>query len=103
MTVPDATPGAGEADLDIYRVQIFKRRRPARSRYTSANLVDDGPASSGRLMRQAVKATEPARIALAMRGEPASALLVSRRATPAGKPMFCPGVPPQEAMRAWAA
>jgi len=102
MTVPDATPGAGDDDLEIYRVQIFKRR-PARSRYTSANLVDDGPTSSGRLMRQAVEATEPARIALAMRGEAASALLVSRRATPAGKPMFCPGVPPQEAMRAWAA
>jgi hypothetical protein len=103
MTVPDASPGAGEDDLGIYRVQIFKRRRPARSRYSSASLVDDGPASSGRLMRQAVEATEPARIALAMRGEPASALLVSRRATPAGKPMFCSGVPPQEAMRLWAA
>lgn len=103
MTVPDATPGAGEDDLDIYRVQIYKRRRPARSRYTSANLVDDGPASSGRLMRQAIEATETARVATAMRGEPASALLVSRRATPAGKPMFCPGVPPQEAMRLWAA
>jgi hypothetical protein len=103
MTVPDATPGAGEDDLDIYRVQICKRRRPARSRYSSASLVDDGPDSSGRLMRQAIQATEPARIALAIRGEPASTLLVSRRATPAGKPMFCPGVPPREAMRAWAA
>jgi hypothetical protein len=103
MTVPDDAPGAGEDGLDIYRVRIRKRRRPPRTRHSSANLVDDGPASAGRLMRQAIEATEPARIALAMRGEPTARLLVSRRAQPAGKPMFCLGVPPRATMPLWAA
>ncbi len=103
MTVPSDAPGAGEDDLGIYRVEICKRRRPARFRYTSANLVDDGPASSGRLMRRVIEATEPARIALAMRGEPASRLLVSHRIQPAGKGMFCLGVPPRGSVPVWAA
>ena len=103
MTVPDDMPGAGEDGLDIYRVPVFKRRRPARTRYTSANLVDAGPDSSGRLIRQAIEATAPARITLAALGEPSGRLLVSRRATPAGKSMFCLGVPPGDSMRRWAA
>jgi hypothetical protein len=93
MTVPDASPGAGENDLDIYRVQIYKRRRPARSRYTWASLVDDGPSSPGRLMRQAIEATEPARIAMAMRGEPAGALLAAACTDSRNSPFSPPGLP----------
>ena len=84
MTVPDDMPGAGEDGLDIYRVPVLKRRRPPRTRHTSANLVDDGPDTSGRLIRQAIEATEPARITLAALGEPTARLLASRRASPAG-------------------
>ena len=103
MTVPDDMPGAGEDGLDIYRVPVLKRRRPARTRHTSANLADTGPGTSGRLIRQAIEATEPARITLAALGEPAGRLLVSRRATPAGKSMFCLGVAPGDSVRRWAA
>jgi hypothetical protein len=103
MTVPDDMPGAGEEGLDIYRVPVLKRRHPPRTRYASANLVDAGPDTSGRLIRQVIEATEPARIALAALGEPAGRLLVSRRATPAGKTMFCLGVPPADSLRRWAA
>jgi len=85
MTVPDDMPGAGEDRLDINRVPVLKRRRPSRTRYASANLVDAGPDTPGRLIRQAIEATEPARITLAGLGEPAGRLLVSRRATPAGR------------------
>ena len=101
MTVPDDMPGAGEDDLDIYRVTLFKRRRPARARHSSTNLADAGPGTPGRLIRQAMEATEPARVALAALGDPADRLLVSRRATPAGKTMFCLGVPPGDSVRRW--
>ncbi|HEV8556615.1 MAG TPA: hypothetical protein VGR06_09495 [Actinophytocola sp.] len=103
MTVPSTAPGAGEDELDIYRVEIHKRRRPARSRHTSNNLIDDGPASAGRLMRQAIEATEPARITLGRRGEPTDRLLVARRGSQrSGLPMFPLGVPGQVSMRTWA-
>jgi len=103
MTVPDDMPGAGEDGWDIYRVPVLKRRRPARSRHTSVNLADAGPGTSGRLIRQAIEATESARLTLAALGEPTGRLLVSRRATPAGKSMFCLGVPPRDSVDRWAA
>jgi hypothetical protein len=104
MTVPDDMPGAGEDGLDIYRVPVLKRRRPPRTRHTSANLVDDGPDTSGRLIRQVIEATEPARITLAALGEPTTRLLVSRRDRFRGRQdMFCVGVPPGDSLRRWAA
>jgi hypothetical protein len=103
MTVPDDMPGAGEEGLDIYRVPILKPRRPARSRHSSANLVDAGPGTSGRLIRQVAEATEPARITLAGLGQPTSRLLVSRRDQIHGQQdMFCVGVPAAGAVRQWA-
>jgi hypothetical protein len=83
-------------------VPVLKRRRPARTRHASVNLVDAGPDTSGRLIRQAIEVTEPARITLAAVGEPSGRLLVSRRATPAGKSMFCLGVAPGDSLRRWA-
>jgi hypothetical protein len=86
MAVPDDMPGAGEESLDIYRAGIVKRRRPARARYSSANLPDTGPGSSGRLIRQAIEATQPARITLTALGTPTDRLLVSRRDQFRGRP-----------------
>lgn len=104
MAVPDDVPGAGEESLDIYRAGIVKRRRPARARYSSANLPDTGPGSPGRLIRQAIEATEPARITLAALGAPTGRLLVSRRDQFRGRQdMFCLGAPPGDSMRRWAA
>jgi hypothetical protein len=102
MTVPSTAPGAGDDELDIYRVEVHKRRRPARLRHTSNNLVDDGPGSPGRLMRQAIEATEPAREALRQRGEPSDRLLVSRRGSSARSlGLFHLGAPKQPTMRNW--
>jgi hypothetical protein len=104
MTVPDDMPGAGEESLDIYRAGIVKRRRPARARYSSANLPDTGPGSPGRLISQAIEATQPARIALAALGAPTDRLLVSRRDQFRGRQdMFCLGAPPGDSIRRWAA
>jgi hypothetical protein len=104
MTVPDDMPGAGEESLDIYRAGIVKRRRPVRARYSSANLVDAGPGSPGRLIRQAIEATESARSTLAALGTPTDRLLVSRRDQFRGRQdMFCLGAPPGDSMRRWAA
>lgn len=104
MTVPDNMPGAGEDNLDIYRAGIVKRRRPVRARYSSANLADTGPGSSGRLISQAIEATQPARITLATLGTPTDRLLVSRRDQFRGREeMFCLGAPPGDSMRRWAA
>jgi len=102
MTVPSTSPGAGDEALDIYRVEIHKRRRPARLRRTSNNLVDDGPGSAGRLMREAIEATEAAREALRQRGEPTDLLLVSRRGSSTRSfGMFHLGAPNQATMRNW--
>jgi hypothetical protein len=104
MTVPDDMPGAGEDNLDIYPAGIVKCRRPARVRYSSANLADTGPGSSGRLIRQAIEVTQPARITVAALGSPADRLLVSRRDQFRGRQdMFCLGAPPGDSMRRWAA
>jgi hypothetical protein len=104
MPVPDDMPGAGEEGLDIYHAGIVKRRRPARARYSSANLPDTGPGSPGRLIRQAIEATQPARITLAALGAPTDRLLVSRRDQFRGRQdMFCLGAPPGDSMRRWAA
>ncbi|RKS70669.1 hypothetical protein BZB76_5144 [Actinomadura pelletieri DSM 43383] len=104
MPVPDDAPGMGENGLEIYRTEIYKRRRPAHLRYSSANLVDHGPGSAGRLMRQAIEATEPARLTLELLGRPTDRLLISRRATDAGpgKGVFHLGVPNQLVQRQWA-
>jgi hypothetical protein len=104
MTVPDDMPGAGEDSLDIYRAGIVKRRRPARARYSSANLPDTGPGSPGRLIRQAIEATQQARITLAALGTPTDRLLVSRRDQFRGRQdRFFLGAPPGDSMRRWAA
>ena len=103
MIVPDDMPGAGEDSLDIYRARIVKRRRPARARYSSANLPDTRPGSPGRLIRQAIEATQPARITLAALGVPTDRFLVSRRDQFRGRQdMFCLGAPPGDSMRRWA-
>lgn len=92
MRVPGHDPAVGDDEFDIHLVEIRKRRRPIRLRYTSNNLVDTGPDSPGRLMRQAIEATELARQSLELLGRPTDRLLVSRRAGTPDEP-FCLGIP----------
>jgi hypothetical protein len=104
MRVPAHDPAAGEDDFDIHLVEICKRRRPVRLRYTSNNLADTGPDTPGRLMRQAIEATELARQTLELLGRPTDRLLVSRRACAVEvDDLFCLGVPGASVSARWAA
>ncbi len=102
MRVPDHDPAVGDDEFDIHLVEIHKRRRPVRLRYTSNNLVDTGPDSPGRLMRQAIEATELARQSLELLGRPTDRLLVSRRTGTPEDP-FCEGIPAQSVITRWSA
>ncbi|TWP32698.1 hypothetical protein [Leekyejoonella antrihumi] len=51
MCVPGHDPALGDDEFDVHLVEIHKRRRPVRLRYTSNNLLDTGPDSPGRSKR----------------------------------------------------
>ena len=88
MRTPGHDPAAGD-DVDIYMVEIHKRRRPVRQRYTTNNLLDAGPGSPGRLMSQVIEATELTRRSLDLQGRRTDRLLAWRRAhSPAGHDLF---------------
>ncbi len=85
MDVPDQHPHA-DPDGDgrgagpvVQRVATVKRRRPRHRRHASNNLVDVGPGSAGRAMRQVLAITAPARATLAALGAPTGRLLIARR------------------------
>ncbi|MFJ2721794.1 hypothetical protein [Streptomyces sp. NPDC087437] len=78
MKVPDATPDAGNDKQTIYRVELHKKRRTARMQYETRNLADWGANSPGRLIAQAIEATEPARQALGSVGGATDRLIVWR-------------------------
>ncbi|MDT2006895.1 hypothetical protein FXW78_54630 [Rhodococcus opacus] len=100
MHVPGHDPAVGDDEFDIQLVEIHKRRRPVRLRYTSNNLVDTGPDSPGRLMRHAIEATELARQTLELLGRPTGQLLVSRRTGTPDDP-FCLGIPGPSVVARW--
>jgi hypothetical protein len=92
MRIPEHDPAAGD-DADIYMVEISKRRRPVRLRYTTNNLLDAGPGSPGRLMSQVIEATELTRRSLDLQGQRTDRLLAWRRAhSPAGHDLFGTGL-----------
>jgi hypothetical protein len=67
--VPDQHPNADADDESgdgpvVQRVATVKRRRPRHRRHASNNLVDVGPGSAGRAMRQVLAITAPARATL---------------------------------------
>lgn len=86
LRVPTMDPSVGDENVDIYPVEINKRRRPAPHRYTSNNLVDSGPNTPGRLMSQIIEATAAARTTLRHLGSPTDRLLVWHR-TSGGRPI----------------
>lgn len=100
MRVPGHDPAVGDDEFDIHLVEIEKRRRPVRLRYTSNNLVDTSPDSPGRLMRQVIETTELARQSLELLGRPTDRLLVSRRTGTPDDP-FCLGIPGASVVARW--
>ena len=79
LDVPDFRPDGGLGDVAIYRTGTVKHRRPVGLRHASHNLVDLGPGSPGRAMRQVLAITEEARQCLARQRRPTRRLLVGRR------------------------
>ncbi len=61
LAVPRAAPDAGDDGRPTYGVQLEKPRRGAGRHHESRNLTDDGGASAGRLITQALQATRFAR------------------------------------------
>ncbi|MEU9254460.1 hypothetical protein AB0D66_21720 [Streptomyces sp. NPDC048270] len=59
--VPRATPDPGEDGHPTYRIPLEKFRRGAGHHYETRNVTDDGAASKGRLITQALQATRFAR------------------------------------------
>ncbi|MGW9026741.1 hypothetical protein ACWGQ5_21645 [Streptomyces sp. NPDC055722] len=60
--VPRAAPDAGEDGHPTYRIPLEKFRRGAGHHYETRNVTDDGAASKGRLITQALRATRFARV-----------------------------------------
>lgn len=78
LKVPRPTPDPGLDGKLTYRVELEKRRRNPPHRYETRNLTDWGAESPGRLISQAIEATEPARTTLAGLEAPTDRLIVSR-------------------------
>ncbi|MEV5979686.1 hypothetical protein [Streptomyces sp. NPDC052114] len=64
LKVPRAAPDAGRDGLRIYRVELEKHKRGVGRYFETRNLTDDGAASPGRLITQALEATVFARTAV---------------------------------------
>ncbi|MEU6904260.1 hypothetical protein ABZ935_02680 [Streptomyces coeruleorubidus] len=64
LKVPQAAPDAGSDGPRIYRVELEKHKRGAGRYFETRNLTDDGAASPGRLITQALEATVFARAAV---------------------------------------
>jgi hypothetical protein len=78
-TVPRSSPDPGEDGHPTYRIPIEKRRRGNGLIYETRNVTDDGAASRGRLITQALEATRFARAIVEDRA-PGTDLLVVWRA-----------------------
>ncbi|MEU1040946.1 hypothetical protein [Streptomyces sp. NPDC005907] len=64
LKVPQAAPDAGIDGPRIYRVELEKHKRGTGRYFETRNLTDDGAASPGRLITQALEATVFARAAV---------------------------------------
>ncbi|WP_329564354.1 hypothetical protein OG711_38420 (plasmid) [Streptomyces uncialis] len=76
--VPRATPDPGEDGHPTYRIPVQKHRRGGGYSFETRNVTDDGAASRGRLITQALEATRFARGAVAARSPGTDLLVVWR-------------------------
>ncbi|MFJ2663798.1 hypothetical protein ACIO14_05565 [Nocardia fluminea] len=80
--VPQAAPDPGEADRPTYRIPLQKRRRGANQQYETRNVTDDGAATSGRLITDALRATRFARAVVEELAPGTNRLIVWRSGNP---------------------
>jgi hypothetical protein len=78
MDIPDQRPDGDVGEVPIHRVEVVKWRRPRSNRFASNNLVDLGPGSAGRAMRQVLAITAHARECMNAQGIDTRRLLVAR-------------------------
>ncbi|CAM5310199.1 hypothetical protein [Streptomyces abikoensis] len=65
LAVPRATPDSGPDGHPTYRLELVKFRRGPGRQHETRNVTDFGAGSSGRLITQALEATQAARMAVA--------------------------------------
>ncbi len=82
--VPRASPDQGEDGHPTYRIPLEKPRRGAGHHHETRNVTDDGAASRGRLITQALEATRFAR-ALVEEAAPGTSRLIVWRTGRAGR------------------
>ncbi|RSS26089.1 hypothetical protein EF914_04445 [Streptomyces sp. WAC05458] len=80
LKVPQAAPDVGSDGPRIYRVELEKHKRGAGRYFETRNLTDDGAASPGRLITQALEATVFARAAVHTLSPGTDRLLIWRSA-----------------------
>jgi hypothetical protein len=80
--VPRASPDQGEDGHPTYRIPLEKPRRGAGRHYETRNVTDDGAASRGRLITQALEATRFARALVEEAAPGTSRLIVWRTGRP---------------------
>ncbi|MFH9075694.1 hypothetical protein [Streptomyces alboflavus] len=78
LRVPRAAPDAGSDGPRIYRVELEKHKRGAGRYFETRNLTDDGAASPGRLITQALETTVFARAAVHVLSPGTDRLLIWR-------------------------
>ncbi|MEU3314464.1 hypothetical protein ABZ743_17585 [Streptomyces sp. NPDC006662] len=82
MEPPRASPDLGEDGHPTYRIPLEKARRGAGGHYETRNVTDDGAASRGRLITQALSATRFARAFVEEHAPGTNRLLVWRTNNP---------------------
>jgi hypothetical protein len=80
--VPRASPDQGEDGHPTYRIPLEKPRRGAGRHYETRNVTDDGAASRGRLVTQALEATRFARALVEEAAPGTNRLIVWRTGRP---------------------
>ncbi len=78
LAVPRPTPDPGHDGRPTYRVEIAKPRRDRGRYHETQNFTDDGAASAGRLLTQALNATRVARTLVARDAPDTDRLIVWR-------------------------
>jgi hypothetical protein len=82
LEVPRASPDQGEDGHPTYRIVLVKPRRGPGRHYESRNVTDEGAASPGRLITQALEATRFARAIVEELAPGTNRLIVWRSANP---------------------
>ncbi|MBV6703353.1 hypothetical protein KV557_40815 [Kitasatospora aureofaciens] len=94
LPTPTTAPSAGTGAL-TYRIEVEKRRQGGGRWFSTENVADVGPGSSGRLVSQALEATAFGRHLAAALAPGTDRLMVARNHYPTGRKSNDPARPPR--------